>query len=694
MRPAILFPLFATSGTLPGIGPRTAKLLEKLGIHTVGDFLWHLPHNVIDRSQRPPVQGARRGEIATLQVRISEHLPPSNPRLPYRIIAYDDSGQITLSFFNAKGDYLTRQYPTNTDLLISGRVEFYRQELQMPHPDYVVPLAEAAKIPLHEPVYNLTEGVSGRQMRHFVQAALHQRPALSEWLDGPYVQRQNWPTWRDAIAALHAPQSLADIAPDALARRRLAYDELLANQLAMHVLRRHHRQRKGRSFAAKEKLTEKLLAVLPYALTTAQTKAWAEIQADLENDQLMLRLLQGDVGSGKTVIALLAMLHIVAAGSQAALLAPTEILAKQHHARLQAFLAPLGLDIGLLIGKMPAKEKTTTVAALQSGALPLVVGTHALIQDNIVFHDLGLAVVDEQHRFGVQQRANLAEKGRGVAILAMTATPIPRTLTLTAYGDMEVSVLDVKPPGRQPIDTRLIDLARLDEVIAGLQRALAQGRQAYWVCPLVHESELTDLANATERARLLSEALGNNAVGLIHGQMPPTERDAVMARFLSGAVQVLVATTVIEVGVDVPNASLMIIEHAERFGLAQLHQLRGRVGRGSAQSNCLLLYQAPLGGSAKARLQLLRETEDGFRLAEEDLRLRGPGEMLGTRQSGLPEYRLADLSAHHDLLLTARDDAKLVLQQDPLLQNDRGQALRVLLYLFHYDHAVTYLRGG
>ncbi len=694
MRPAILFPLFAASGTLPGIGPRTAKLLEKLDIRTVADFLWHLPHNVIDRSQRPLVAAARAGEIATLQVRIAEHAPPSNPRLPYRIIAYDDSGQITLSFFNAKADYLTRQYPTNTDLLISGRVEFYRHELQMPHPDYVVPLAEAAKIPPHEPIYNLTEGISGRQMRRFTQEALKKLPALPEWLDATHVQRQGWPSWCDAVSALHTPQSLADIAPTSPAYCRLAYDELLANQLAMHVLRRHHRQRKGRAFLAKDNLTDKLLAALPFTLTPAQETAWQEIQADLQNDQLMLRLLQGDVGSGKTVIALLAMLHVTAAGSQAALLAPTEILAKQHHARLRQFLAPLGLEIGLLIGKMPAKEKAAVSAALQSGELSLVVGTHALIQDNVAFRDLGLAVVDEQHRFGVQQRAALAEKGRGVAILAMTATPIPRTLTLTAYGDMEVSVLDAKPPGRQPIDTRLIDLARLDEVVAGLQRALAQGRQAYWVCPLVHESELTDLANATERARLLGETLGTNAVGLIHGQMPPAERDAVMARFLAGTVQVLVATTVIEVGVDVPNASLMIIEHAERFGLAQLHQLRGRVGRGAAQSNCLLLYQAPLGETAKARLQLLRETEDGFRLAEEDLRLRGPGEMLGTRQSGLPEYRLADLSAHHDLLLTARDDAKLILHQDPLLQSTRGQALRTLLYLFHYDHALIYLRGG
>jgi len=694
MRPSILFPLFAVPSTLGGVGPRTAQLLEKLNIQTVADFLWHLPHNVIDRSQRPTIATAQISEVATLQVRIAEHVPPTSPRLPYRIIAYDATGQITLSFFNGQSKYLTQQYPTNVDLLISGRVEFYRHELQMPHPDFVVPLAEAAKIPLYEAVYSLTEGISGKQMRRFTANALEKIPALPEWQDKHLLASRQWPSWQDALHTLHHPRSLADLALDHPARQRLAYDELLANQLAMHVLRRHHRQRAGRSFKTGGALTEKLQATLPFQLTPAQRQAWSEISADLASEQLMVRLLQGDVGSGKTIIALLAMLHVVEAGSQAALLAPTEILAKQHYAKLQSFLAPLDIKIGLLIGKASSKEKQAVTAALQNGTLQLVVGTHALIQDSVAFADLGLVVVDEQHRFGVQQRAQLTEKGRGVAILAMTATPIPRTLTLTAYGDMDVSVLDSKPPGRQPIDTRVMDLARLDEIISGLHRAIEQGRQIYWVCPLVHESEISDLANVTDRAAHLAQVVGAEHIGLIHGQMPPAERDATMARFAAGELRVLVATTVIEVGVDVPNATLMIIEHAERFGLAQLHQLRGRVGRGSRQSSCLLLYQSPLGEMAKARLKLLRESEDGFRIAEEDLRLRGPGEMLGTKQSGTPDYKLADLAAHHDLLLIASDDAKLILYQDPALQSPRGQALRTLLYLFNYDRAMLYLRSG
>ena len=694
MRPAILFPLFAATTTLPGVGPRMGQMLEKTcGTHVV-DLLWHLPAGLIDRSHRPKIAEVESGRIATLTVRVAEHVPPTSPRLPYRIIVYDDSGQMTLSFFNGQGKYLTPQYPANVDLVISGRVEFYRRELQMPHPDYVVPLADIGKIPLYEPIYGLTEGISGKQMRRFTEGALTKLPALPEWIDPHYYTQKQWPDWPAALRHAHHPQTSADLSPLQPARARLAYDELLANQLAMRIFRNHHRGRAGRALPGDGTLTATLRAHLPFQLTEAQQRSLNEISADMAAPQIMLRLLQGDVGSGKTIVALLAMLQAVESGTQAALLAPTEILAKQHYAKLQNFLQPLGITIGLLVGKASSKEKKATTAALADGTLKLVVGTHAIIQDDIAFHDLGLAVIDEQHRFGVQQRVRLADKGRGVDILAMTATPIPRTLTLTAYGDMEVSLLDSKPPGRQPIDTRVLDLGKYDEVVAGLQRRIAQGGQAYWVCPLVTESELSDLANATDRAAQLSAVLSADNVGLIHGQMPPATRDAVMARFVAGQLRILVATTVIEVGVDVPNATLMIVEHAERFGLAQLHQLRGRVGRGVDQSVCLLLYQPPLGEMATARLKLLRETEDGFRVAEEDLRLRGPGEMLGTKQSGSTEYRLADLALHNDLLLTARDDAKLILHQDTRLESPRGQALRTLLYLFAYDQAALLLRGG
>ena len=482
--------------------------------------------------------------------------------------------------------------------------------------------------------------------------------------------------------------------PIALARRRLAYDELLADQLALAVIRQHHKKTGGRTMPGTMVLQKKLESALPFRLTNAQREAISEISADMATSKRMLRLLQGDVGSGKTVVALMAMLQAVESGAQAAMMAPTEILAKQHYARLSEFLKPLGIEVGLLVGKSRGVKRDDVLANLADGSLKLVVGTHALFQDDVTFANLGLAVVDEQHRFGVNQRIQLSDKGRGVDILVMTATPIPRTLTLTAYGDMDVSRIAEKPAGRLPIDTRLIDMARLHEVIDGVQRQISKGAQVYWVCPLIEESETIDLAAATERATLLSKKLGSNKVGLIHGQMKADAKDRVMAAFAANEISVLVATTVIEVGVDVPNATLMVVEHAERFGLAQLHQLRGRVGRGRDKSNCLLMYHGPLGETAKARLTMLRETEDGFKIAEEDLRLRGPGEILGTRQSGMPEFRLANLSRDQDLLLIAHDDAALILHRDPEMKDARGQALRTLLYLFERDAAVPLLRSG
>jgi ATP-dependent DNA helicase RecG len=661
------------------------------GPHVV-DMLWHLPSGVIDRRYSPKLKYADKDRIATLTLRIAEHAPPRKRGLPYRIVGYDDTAQIYINYFNVKGDYLGNLYPTDKPVVVSGFLERYHGGWSMNHPDYVLPEDRAGEIPIIEPVYPLTEGLSNKFVRKAIQNALSRLPDLPEWNDSHLLKREEWPGWKVAVLNAHNPQPDDNSRPPSV--RRLAYDELLADQLALAVIRRHHRAAGGRAIAGTGILQKQLEKSLPFTLTNGQRQAMTEISADMAAPKRMLRLLQGDVGSGKTVVALFAMLQALESGLQAVLMVPTEILARQHHARLSAFLKPLGLEIGLLVGKGRNKERQTTLDGLTNGALKLAVGTHALFQEDVKFQQLGLAVVDEQHRFGVQQRLQLADKGKGVDILVMTATPIPRTLTLTAYGDMDVSRLPDKPENRLPIDTRLIDMTRLEEVIEGVKRQIAKNAQIFWVCPLVEESEKLDLAAATARAEALAERLGAANVGLIHGRMAGEDKDRIMASFAAGEIKVLVATTVIEVGVDVPAASLMIVEHAERFGLAQLHQLRGRVGRSSVKSTCLLLYQKPLGAVAKERLKMLRETEDGFRLAEEDLRLRGPGELLGTRQSGLPEFRLANLSEDQDLLAMANKDAQLILTQDPELTTERGKALRTLLYLFEKDAAVGLFRAG
>jgi ATP-dependent DNA helicase RecG len=453
------------------------------------------------------------------------------------------------------------------------------------------------------------------------------------------------------------------------------------------------RVRAGRANAISREKADAIEAALPFALTSAQQAALAEIRADLAAPAKMLRLLQGDVGSGKTLVALLAMADVVEAGKQAVLMAPTEILARQHFAGLAPRAAKAGLHMAILTGRDTPAERRRTLEGLRSGTIDLAIGTHALIQEGVAFRDLGLAVVDEQHRFGVHQRLALSAKGEAVDILVMTATPIPRTLVLSYFGDMDVSALREKPPGRQKIDTRALPIERLDEVVAGLGRAIEAGKRAYWVCPLVAENEDLDVAAATERAELLRQFFGAR-VGLIHGKMKGPEKDAAMAAFAAGTTQVLVATTVIEVGVDVPEATIIVIEHAERFGLAQIHQLRGRVGRGSAASVCLLLYKAPLGEVAQARIEILRESEDGFLLAEEDLRLRGEGEVLGTRQSGAPGFKLADLAVHGALLPLARDAAQRLVEADPDLAGEAGRAVRVLLHLFEREEAIRLIEAG
>jgi len=693
LRPEILFPLFAPVTSLKGVGPRLGKLFEKLGTPQVVDLLWHLPTGIIDRRHQPKVMQAQEGAIATLTIIVDQHQKPQNRRQPYRVRCRDDTGFLFLVFFHAHTDYLEKILPLGAIRVVSGKIEHFNNQIQITHPDHILTPEDAAKMKLIEPVYGLTAGLSLRIVQKAIDAALERSRELPEWQDAAYLRQQKWPAWRAALLAIHAPENEQDLSPLTLPHQRLAFDELLANQLALGLMREHVKRVSGRALLAQGTLRAKVLASLPFALTPSQHRAIDEIAADMGRPTRMMRLLQGDVGSGKTVVALAAMLDAVELGAQAALMAPTELLARQHYASLSELAAGSGVEIALLTGREKGKPRAHLLERLAAGAINIIVGTHALFSEDVAYKDLALAVIDEQHRFGVEQRMALAEKGHGVDILVMTATPIPRTLMLTAYGDLDASKLTEKPAGRKPIATRTLPASRLDEVVEAVKRALEGGTKIYWICPLVEESEQTDLAAATERYEALRQLFGTR-VGLVHGRMKGAERDAVMEAFAGRGVDLLVATTVVEVGVDVPAATIMVIEHSERFGLAQLHQLRGRIGRGSKPSTCLLVYTAPLSETAKARLSILRESDDGFRIAEEDLRLRGAGEVLGTRQSGLPEMRLADLALHGELLAAAREDALLILGRDPDLTTPRGRALRILLYLFGRDHAVRYIRSG
>ena len=694
MRPEVLFPLFAPLRSLPGIGPRLETLIAKLAGPKVVDLCWHLPVGLVDRRHRPKIAEIKDSEIVTIEVQVGTHVVPHLKRLPYRVHVHDETGEMQIVFFNPHKDWLTRMLPEGSTRVLSGKVEFYQGQPQMTHPDHIVSLEEISSLPLLEPIYPLTAGVTLKPLQKSIKAAIELAPQLPEWQDPAWLKAQKWSGWLTSLREAHNPDCAEALDPNTGARARLAFDELLANQLALGIVRLKMRKLPGRAIKGDGYLRTKVLSALPFSLTGAQVSAIGEIDQDMASTHRMLRLLQGDVGSGKTVVALLTMLNAVELGLQAAMMAPTEILARQHLASLEPLCQAADIKIALLTGREKGKKRDDILKALQDGNIDILVGTHALFQKDVDFKALGVAIVDEQHRFGVHQRLALQAKGGlGTDILVMTATPIPRTLTLTAYGDMDVSQLHEKPPGRKPVDTRALPLERLDDVVSSLQRALATNAQVYWVCPLVEESDVIDAAAAEDRYAHLRQVFGD-VVGLVHGRMKTAEKDAAMERFSEGKTRILVATTVIEVGVDVPSATVMIIEHAERFGLAQLHQLRGRVGRGGDKSSCLLLYQAPLGETASARIKIMRETEDGFRIAEEDLRLRGAGELLGTRQSGLPDFRLADMAEHAELLSAAYDDARMILERDAELESERGKALRVLLYLFERDEAIRNLRSG
>lgn len=694
MRPFILDPLFRAVSILPGVGPKSVKLYEKLtGGSKILDLLFHKPIDVLERKEVESIAEAPENHLVQLKVRVDKHAPAPRRSQPYRIRCMDGSGFMDLVFFNAHQAYLEKQFPIGEQVIIAGKIENFRSLKQIIHPELLGKANDNQAIEKLEVIYPLTAGLTTRHLRKAMLAALELAPPMPDWLEPTYNARMKWPDWKTCLNTLHHPHSPADLEARAPYRQRLAYDELLSNQLTLALVRNRQRKSTGRSFVIDGKLRKNLYQNLPFKLTAAQETVISEIDQDMASPSRMLRLLQGDVGSGKTIVAAMAMMNALDSGAQAAIMAPTEILARQHSETMTPIFEKIGIKIVTLTGRDKGKAREALLARIADGSAKVVIGTHALFQDGVEFADLGLVIIDEQHRFGVHQRLQLSSKGRGTDVLVMTATPIPRTLALTAYGDMEVSRITEKPPGRKPVDTRLIPQDKLEDMIAGIDRQIKSGVRAYWVCPLVEESEILDLAAAEERYQLLQSRFGDQ-VGLVHGRMKPAEKDAVMDKFSKGDISILVATTVIEVGVNVPEATVMIIEHAERFGLAQLHQLRGRVGRGHGQSYCFLIYAHPLTEAAKERLQIMRQTEDGFLIAEKDMELRGSGEILGTRQSGLPEFRLADLSVHSDLLLTARDDANLIMERDPELKSERGQALRTLLYLFERDQAIAYLRSG
>ena len=694
MRPAVLNPLFADVTALTGVGPKIAALIGKIAGSRIVDLLLTPPMNVIDRSLRPKINDAVLGHLATFEVVVERHYPPpKGRRLPYKVVCSDDTGSVTLIFFHGRPDYLSKVLPEGEPRLISGKIEEFNGALQITHPDYIVDPKKPEDMPAFEAVYPLTAGLSAAVMRKAAMQAVTRAPDLPEWQEASWIAARDWSSWKAAIDQLHAPQSQNDLSLLTPARMRLAFDELLANQLALLLIRNARVKSKGRAIKDNGHLTAKAKTLLPFEFTSGQKHALTEIFDDMRAPDRMVRLVQGDVGSGKTIVAFFAMLACVESGAQAALMAPTEILARQHMESLLPYAEATGVRMEILTGRDKGAARKEKLQRIKNGDVDLVLGTHAIFQETVEFHDLALVVIDEQHRFGVHQRMTLTQKGAKPDLLVMTATPIPRTLALTAYGDMDISQITEKPPGRKPVDTRTIPLARLDDIMAGVKRAAEKGEQAYWVCPLVEESDVIDLTAAEDRYQSLRAILGDR-VGIVHGRMSGVEKDAVMEKFYNRELAVLIATTVIEVGVNAPNATIMIIEHAERFGLAQLHQLRGRVGRSDKASSCILAYRAPLGETAKARLQILRETEDGFLIAEEDLRLRGAGDLLGAAQSGFPKFRFADLSVHGELLAAARDDAKLIMERDPHLETPRGKALRTLLYLFSREDAVRLLNAG
>ena len=696
IRPQFLFPLFGSLENLKGIGSKTVLNLKKIGIYKPLDFLYSFPTNLKTRVFANTVSDLNVNKVVIIKIKIIKH----NFKYfkgPLNIEVTDGLKKINLIFFNAKNDWIKKNFPIEQERIISGKLEKYKNQFQIIHPDYIEKIFDIDKIPVIEPIYSLTKGISQKVFLNSVNQILQlisEEISNCEWINKKRLKEMNWTDFKNSLKKIHNPKTNEDISLNSNYRLRLAYDELLSHQLSLVIARSFSKKNTKKRKKIGYKFSTLMKKRLPFSLTNSQEKCIAEIQSDLSNDERMYRLIQGDVGSGKTLVAFFSMLFVAENSGQAVLMVPTDILAKQHYNNFQEYTKNIEVNSVLLTGKMKTNEKKQVLEAIKLGQADIIIGTHSLFQKGVIFENLELVIIDEQHKFGVQQRHDLIQKGENLDILVMTATPIPRTLELANYGDMDISRILDKPMNRQKIDTSIISEKKIEILISRISEICKKGTQSYWVCPLIEEGDKSELVAIEQRFSSLNKMLPGIKIDILHGKMSEEQKNKIMTSFKNGNIQILLATTVIEVGIDVPNATIIVIEGAERFGLAQLHQLRGRVGRGKKQSNCILIYSKNIGRLGKERLEVLRKFDNGFDIAEEDLKMRGGGNPIGQQQSGIPKFRIANLDFDKELLSYANQDANEIIKNNKYLKGEHGKNLRVLLHLMNKDNSLKLLESG
>ena len=696
IRPQFLFPLFGSLENLKGIGSKTVLNLKKIGIYKPLDFLYSFPTNLKTRVFANTVSDLNVNKVVIIKIKIIKH----NFKYfkgPLNIEVTDGLKKINLIFFNAKNDWIKKNFPIEQERIISGKLEKYKNQFQIIHPDYIEKIFDIDKIPVIEPIYSLTKGISQKVFLNSVNQILQlisEEISNCEWINKKRLKEMNWTDFKNSLKKIHNPKTNEDISLNSNYRLRLAYDELLSHQLSLVIARSFSKKNTKKRKKIGYKFSTLMKKRLPFSLTNSQEKCIAEIQSDLSRDERMYRLIQGDVGSGKTLVAFFSMLFVAENSGQAVLMVPTDILAKQHYNNFQEYTKDIEVNSVLLTGKMKTNEKKQVLEAIKLGQADIIIGTHSLFQKGVIFENLELVIIDEQHKFGVQQRHDLIQKGENLDILVMTATPIPRTLELANYGDMDISRILDKPMNRQKIDTSIISEKKIEILISRILEICKKGTQSYWVCPLIEEGDKSELVAIEQRFSSLNKMLPGIKIDILHGKMSEEQKNKIMTSFKNGNIQILLATTVIEVGIDVPNATIIVIEGAERFGLAQLHQLRGRVGRGKKQSNCILIYSKNIGRLGKERLEVLRKFDNGFDIAEEDLKMRGGGNPIGQQQSGIPKFRIANLDFDKELLSYANQDANEIIKNNKYLKGEHGKNLRVLLHLMNKDNSLKLLESG